>query len=216
MATVVLSDDHPMVLYGLRAVVHDAPDLEIVGEATSGTQTLELIDRLHPDVLVLDILLPDINGIDLLDQLDTQGRTHVVIFSMHANDSYVRAALQAGASCFVLKDAPAAELLHAIREAVAGRRYLSPAITDRAVDLFLQHNETPDTSQIEMLTARERQILHLVAAGSTSATIADRLAISPRTVETHRANLMRKLNLKSQAELLRYAITHGIATNPED
>lgn len=215
MARVVLSDDHPMVLHGLRAVIHDAPDLEIVGEATSGAETLELLARLHPDILVLDILLPDINGIDLLEQIDTNGHIRVVIFSMHANDSYVRAALQAGASSFVLKDAPAGELLHAIREAVAGRRYLSPAITDRAVDLFLQHGGMPANTQIEILTARERQILHLVAAGSTSITIADRLTISPRTVETHRANLMRKLNLKSQAELLRYAITNGIAADPE-
>jgi DNA-binding NarL/FixJ family response regulator len=189
MATVVLSDDHPMVLYGLRAIIHDAPDLELVGEATNGAETVELISRLHPDLLVLDILLPDINGIDLIEQLDIQDRTSVVIFSMHANDSYVRAALLAGASSFVLKDAPASELLHAMREAIAGRRYLSPTITDRAVDMFLHHGEAPANSQLEMLTARERQILHLVAAGSTSSAIADRLAISPRTVETHRATL---------------------------
>lgn len=210
MTTVALSDDHPMVLQGLRAVIHDAPDLELIGEAVNGAQTIELVRLLKPDILVLDILLPDINGIDLLDRLDTGGHTRVVIFSMHANDSYVRAALSAGASCFVLKDAPASDLLHAVREAAAGRRYLSPAITNRAVDLYIQNTPRPAGSAIEMLTARERQILHMVASGATSMAIAERLAISPRTVETHRANLMRKLNLKSQAEMLRYAIVHGI------
>lgn len=214
MPTIVLADDHPMVLHGLRAVLEDITDFIIIGEAIDGAQTLDLFGRLSPDILVLDILLPDINGIDLLEQLDTQ-QTHVVLFSMHANDSYVRAALRAGAAGFVLKDAPASELIHAIHEVLVGRRYLSPSITDRAVDLYIQAGERQSTSSVEVLTARERQILQLVALGATSATIADRLSISPRTVETHRANLMRKIGLRSHADLLRYAIMHGLQIQPE-
>lgn len=216
MPTIILSDDHPMVLHGLRAVLQAERNFAIVGAAVNGEQTIELVSRLKPDILVLDILLPDINGIELLQKLDTAKRdTRVIIFSMHANDGYVRSALQAGAAGFVLKDAPASELIHAIHEAMAGRRFLSPAITDRAVDMYLQQTDVQSTNPIEVLTSRERQILQLVALGETNTTIADRLAISPRTVETHRANIMRKLGLKSQGDLLRYAIMQGMQVRQE-
>ena len=213
MATILLADDHPMVLRGLHTVLQEEPDFVLVGEAVTGAQTLDLVAQLHPDILILDIMLPDMNGIDLLGKLDARRiSTRVVIFSMHANDSYVRAVLQAGAAGFVLKDALTSELIHAIHQALLGHRYLSSEITDRAVDLYLQHDEPQIATPIEAITARERQILQLVALGETSIAIADQLIISPRTVETHRANLMRKLALKSQADLLRYAVTHNIPT----
>jgi DNA-binding NarL/FixJ family response regulator len=211
MPTIMLADDHPMVLHGLRAVIKNEPGWEIVGEATNGAETVEMLARLRPDVLVLDILLPDISGIDLLQHFDLSSvPTRVVIFSMHANDSYVRAALKAGASGFVLKDAPAGELVYAVGEALAGRRYLSPSITDRAVEMYVNSGIAQTFAAFELLTARERQILQLVASGATSAAIGEHLSISPRTVETHRVNLMRKLGLKSQAELIRYAIMQNI------
>ena len=213
MTTILLADDHPMVLRGLHAALDEEPDFVLGGEAVTGAQALDLVKRLHPDILILDIMLPDINGIDVLAQIDTcRISTRVVIFSMHANDSYVRAVLQAGAAGFVLKDALTSELIHAIREALIGHRYLSSAITNRAVDMYLQHDEPQLAGPTEVITARERQILQFVALGETSVAIADQLTISPRTVETHRANLMRKLGLKSHADLLRYAVTNNIPT----
>lgn len=215
MARILLADDHPMVLHGLRAVIEGQPDLEVAGAATSAAQAMELLAGLRPDVLVLDLLLPDMGGVELLRLLQAGGATtRVVIFSMHANDTYVRAALQAGAIGFVIKDAPAEELVAAIRAALRGERYLCAAITDRAINVYLQHSALAD-APIELLTARERQILGLIAGGATSVAIAERLQISPRTVETHRANLARKLGLQSAADLLRYAIAHGLG-EPEE
>ncbi|NIO68877.1 MAG: DNA-binding response regulator, partial [Anaerolineae bacterium] len=137
-------------------------------------------------------------------------RTHVVILSMHPNEAYVLEALRAGAAAYVLKESTSAELVRAVREAVAGRRYLSPPLCEHAIEAYIQKAESAALDPYETLTAREREVLHLVAEGHTNAEIAERLFISRRTVETHRANLMRKLGLRTQTDLISYALRRGI------
>jgi DNA-binding NarL/FixJ family response regulator len=207
MVRIVLVDDHPIVLHGLRSVLQSVEDFEIVGEALSSAAGLELVKQQHPDLLVLDVVLPGIDGLELARQVQSAARdTRIVIFSLHASDVYVRTALSRGASAYVLKNSDASELVHAIREVMAGRRYLSKVLTERAVDAYLHAANETLAYPIEMLTTRESQVIQLVAAGKSNVDIAQQLGISPRTVETHRSNVMRKLGLKTHADLLRYAI----------
>lgn len=200
-----------MVLHGLRAVLEPEPDLEVIGEATDGQSALRLVLQLRPDVLVLDILMPGMNGMELTRQVAQQApETRIVIFSMHANDAYVRETQVNGAQAYVLKDAGAQELVQAVRAALDGERYLSPALTRRAMDLYLQTPVTNSASWEDLLTGRERQVLQLLARGATNAEIGEQLQISARTAETHRANVMRKLGLKTQTDLIRYVLQHRL------
>ncbi len=216
MTTIVLADDHPMVLHGLRAVLEAEPDFTIIGEATEGHAVLDMVLRLQPEILILDVLMPGLNGMELTRQLTDHGvSTRIVIFSMHANTVYVRETLRHGASAYVLKESDAGDLVQAVREVLAGRRFLSRALTERAVDMFLEFAAESSLDWVELLTSRERQVLQLAAQGASNAEIGNRLNISPRTAETHRTNLMRKLGLKTQAELLRYAMQHGIVEHPD-
>jgi DNA-binding NarL/FixJ family response regulator len=216
MTTIVLADDHPMVLHGLRTVLEAEPDFTIIGEATEGHAVLDMVLQLQPDILILDVLMPGLNGMELTQQLTSHGvSTRIVIFSMHANTVYVRETLRHGASAYVLKESDAGDLVQAVREVLAGRRFLSRALTERAVDMFLEFAAESSLDWVELLTSRERQVLQLAAQGVNNAEIGNRLNISPRTVETHRTNLMRKLGLKTQAELLRYAMQHGIVDHPD-
>jgi DNA-binding NarL/FixJ family response regulator len=160
--------------------------------------------------------MPGLNGMELTQQLTSHGvSTRIVIFSMHANTVYVRETLRHGASAYVLKESDAGDLVQAVREVLAGRRFLSRALTERAVDMFLEFAAESSLDWVELLTSRERQVLQLAAQGASNAEIGNRLNISPRTAETHRTNLMRKLGLKTQAELLRYAMQHGIVDHPD-
>lgn len=212
MTTILLLDDHPMVRGGLRAAFGAVSGWEVVGEAADGAVGLELARRLRPDILVVDLQMPGMGGLEVLAQVrGATPATRVIIFSMHAEDAYIREALELGASAYVLKDADAAEVVHAIRAVLQGGRYLSPSLAERMINAYLQQ---PQASQVvdwaEMLTARERQVLVLVAQGLNNAEIGDRLAISPRTAETHRANLLRKLGLTGQADLARFARDRGL------
>lgn len=211
MTTIVLADDHHVVRQGLRSLLEAEPDFSVVGEASDGLETAQLVERLQPDVLVLDLMMPGLNGLEVTRQVGQRSpQTHVVILSMHANEAYVLEALQAGAAAYVVKESTSAELVRAVREAVAGRRYLSPPLSERAIEAYMQKAESAALDPYETLTAREREVLHLAAEGHNNAEIADRLFISRRTVETHRANLMRKLGLRSQTDLIRYALQRGI------
>jgi DNA-binding NarL/FixJ family response regulator len=211
MTTIVLADDHHVVRQGLRSLLEAEPDFSVVGEASDGLETAQLVERLQPDVLVLDLMMPGLNGLEVTRQVGQRSpQTHVVILSMHANEAYVLEALQAGAAAYVVKESTSAELVRAVREAVAGRRYLSPPLSERAIEAYMQKAESAALDPYETLTAREREVLHLAAEGHNTAEIADRLFISRRTVETHRANLMRKLGLRSQTDLIRYALQRGI------
>jgi DNA-binding NarL/FixJ family response regulator len=209
--TIVLADDHHVVRQGLRSLLEAEPDCSIVGETGDGLEAVQLVERLQPDLLVLDLMMPSLNGLEVTRQVSQRSpRTRVVILSMHANEAHVLEALRAGAAAYVLKESTSAELVRAVREAFAGRRYLGTPLSERAIEAYVQKAESAALDPYEMLTAREREVLHLVVEGHTSAEIADRLFIGRRTVETHRANLMRKLGLRTHTDLIRYALQQGI------
>ena len=209
---VILVDDHELVRQGVRALLQPEADIEVVGQAGDGLAALELVERLRPDVVVADLMLPGLGGLELTRQIIRRSpRTRVVVLSMHAAEPFVLEALDHGASAYVLKDAGIAELLRAIREAARGRRYLSPPLSDKAVSAYLRRTDRDaPLDPYEGLTPRERQVLHLAAEGLANAAVAKRLGISARTAETHRARLLHKLALRNQTDLVRWAIDRGI------
>jgi len=208
---ILVVENHEVVRQGLRALLEREPDLTVIGEAGDGEDVLPMVERLSPDVLVLDWMLPGMHGLEVVRLLrKDKASVKTVVLSMHADESYVLSALREGASAYVLKEAGAEKLILAIREAVAGRRYLSPPLSEAGLDKYRQRKATGELDPLKSLTDRERQILQLVAEGRTNPEIAARLSISPRTAETHRANMMRKLSLEHQADVTRYAIRRGI------
>ena len=216
MTTIVLADDHHVVRKGMRAVLEAEPDFNLVGEASDGLETVQLAEHLRPDVLVLDLMMPGLNGIEVARQVGKRSpQTRVLILSMHANEDYVLEALRNGATGYVLKDTGMAELVKAVREVAAGRRYLSPVLAERAIDAYVRQTQESTLDRYETLTDREREVLHLAAEGLANAEVADRLSISPRTAESHRSNMMRKLGLRTQTDLVLYALRRGIITMEE-
>ena len=211
MTTILLADDHRIVRQGLRALLEAEPDFSLVGETGDGLEAIQLAERLQPDVIVLDLMMPCINGLEATRQIsDNCPQTRVIILSMHADEAYVLEALRNGASGYVLKDSSADDLVRAVREVEAGRRYLSPPLSERAIEAYTRKAQETSLDPYEKLTNREREVLYLAAEGHSSTEIAERLSISSRTVETHRANMMRKLDLHSQTGLIRYALKRGI------
>ena len=211
VTTVVLADDHAIVRHGLRALLETEPDIKLVGEAEDGLETVRLVEQVSPDVLIVDLVMPRLGGLEVTRQVrKSSPRTHVIILSMHANEAYVLEALRNGALGYVLKGSQVADLVQATREVAAGRRYLSAPLSERAIDVYVQKSEASILDNYETLTSRERQVLHLIAEGHTNVEVAARLFISPRTAETHRANVMRKLNLQNHTDVVRYAIRRGI------
>lgn len=211
MTTIVLADDHHVVRQGLRALLEAEADFSVVGEAGDGLEALQLVDQLGPNILVLDLMMPGLNGLEVTRQLTKHSpKTRIVVLSMHANEPYVVEALSNGASAYVLKDSHSGDLVRAVREVAAGRRYLSPPLSDRAIEAYQAKAKAATLDRYETLTTREREVLQLTAEGHTNAEIATRLGISARTAETHRANLMHKLVLHTQADLIRYALRRGI------
>ena len=209
--TVVLADDHHIVRQGLRVLLEAEGDFSVIGEEADGLKVVELVERLRPNVLLLDVMMPGLNGLEITRQIAKRAmQTRVVILSMHASETYVLEALRHGAAGYVLKDANPTELVQAVREVRAGRRYLSRGLSERAIDAYAEKAQAAPADAYETLTTREREVLQLVAESSSASEIAARLGISPRTVETHRENLMRKLGLKSQTDLIRYALRRGI------
>jgi DNA-binding NarL/FixJ family response regulator len=203
----VLADDHRMVRQGLRAILELEPDFELVGEAENGLDAIRLTERLQPDVLILDWLMPELNGLEVTKQVARRAkRTRVVVLSMHSNLGYVVEALRAGANAYVLKEASADDLVQAIRAVMEGKRYFSAPISEAEIESYLRKAEGVPFDLYDTLTEREREVLQLTAEGHSGNEIADRLFISPRTVESHRANLMRKLNVRNQKELIRFAM----------
>ena len=211
MTTIVLADDHHVIRNGLRALLSFEPDLEVVGEASDGLETVRVVEALKPDILVSDLMMGGINGLEVTRQVSKRSRsTSVIILSMYRNHGYVVEALRGGAKAYVLKESTAEELLRAIHEVVSGRHYLSAVLSERVIEGYISRPETAGVDSYETLTAREREVLHMAAHGNTSAEIAVRLFISRRTVEIHRANVMRKLGLRNQTQMLRYALQRGI------
>jgi DNA-binding NarL/FixJ family response regulator len=205
--SIVLADDHPVVLLGMRTLLEPEPDFSIVGEAGDGLETTRLVERLQPDVLVLDLMMPGLNGLEALRIVrQRSSRTRVVVLSMHSSNAFVAEALKNGATGYVLKGSCEEDLVHAVREASAGRRFLSAPVTERAIEAYIEQSRAAELDPHETLTPREREVLQLAAEGKTSSETAARLHVSHRTVENHRANLMRKLGLQNQSELVRYAL----------
>ena len=211
MTTIVLAEDHQIVRQGLRALLESESDFSIAGETGNGLEAVELVERLHPDVLVVDLMMPGLNGLEVTRQAGKRSpQTRVVILSMHANEAYVLEALRNGAKGYVLKDSSLADLVRAIREVTAGKHFLSPPLSERAIEIYKQRTETVELDRYETLTNREREVLHLLAESYSYKQIGARLSISPRTAETHRTNMMRKLDLRTQTDLIRYALRKGI------
>lgn len=208
---ILLADDHTILRQGLRALLENENDFFIVGEAEDGLEAVQLAERESPDVMVIDLMMPGLNGLEVTRQVrHTHPCTSIIILSMHAKEAYVLEALKNGASGYVLKDSRASDLIQAVKEVTAGRRYLSPPLTERAIEAYLHKLQTDQLDIYETLTSRERELLQLAAEGKTNSEIAELLSISPRTVEVHRSNMMHKLNLKSQIDLVRYALKRGI------
>jgi two-component system response regulator NreC len=211
--TIVLADDHQVVRQGLKALLDAESDLRVVGEAGDGLEAIRRVELVSPRVLVLDLMMPGLNGLDVIPEIKKISRhTQIVILSMYSNEAYVLEALNSGAAAYVLKDSSSGDLVHAVREAAAGRRFLSPPLSERAIEIYQQRAKAAVLDRYETLTTREKEVLHLAAEGKTSVEIAGRLGISARTAETHRSNLMHKLDLHTQAELIRFALRRGLIT----
>jgi DNA-binding NarL/FixJ family response regulator len=196
----------------MRSLLENQPNYEVVGEADDGLTALEMVERLKPDVLIVDVVMPGLNGLEVTRRVrDRAPQTRVIVLSMHSNEPYVLDALRSGATAYVLKGTSTSSLMEAVRAATTGERYLSPPLSERAINAYIQRADdaASELDAYRTLTDREREVLQLAAEGLSNSEIGERLTISPRTAETHRTNLMRKLKLHSQTELVRYAIERG-------
>lgn len=204
MIRVVIADDHHLVRQGLRALLENSREVEVIGEASTGYEAVELAEKLQPDVIVMDLSMPRLDGVQAATRiLDLHTPTEVVVVSMHADTAIVQNLVRRGVKGYLLKDALATELMFAIRSASAGKLYLSPTISEAVMNMLM----TPSGQDVVVeLTPREREVLQLVAEGHTNTSIANVLNISVKTVEKHRANLMNKLEADDLATLIRVAI----------
>jgi DNA-binding NarL/FixJ family response regulator len=208
---VLLADDHQVIIDGLKALLSSEDDLEVIGQATDGLQVVPRVLELKPDVVVLDLMMPGLGGLEVARQMrDRAPATKVIILSMHSNDAYVVEALRNGAAGYVLKQAEARALIDAIRTVRGGTRYLSPPLSEEKLERWEIDAKAAPFDPYDTLSTREREVLQLAAEGLTSAEIGGRLTIGKRTVETHRANLQRKLGVKTQADLVRFAVKKGL------
>jgi DNA-binding NarL/FixJ family response regulator len=209
---VLLADDHKLIRAGLRLVVDQQPDLEVVGEADDGRQAVELAGSLKPEVVVMDIGMPNLNGIEAARQItQSHPEAGVVMLSMHSDEGYVLRALRAGARAYLLKDSATNDLVQAIRAVVEGKSFFSPAVSKVLLQDYmrkLQRSGAEDS--YDLLSPREREVLQLVAEGKSNKEVASLLNVSVYTVETHRAKIMQKLKLKGVPELILYAVRKGI------
>jgi two-component system response regulator NreC len=211
---ILLADDHNLIRAGLRLVLTQEADFAVVGEAENGRQAVAMAESARPDVVVMDVGMPDLNGIEACRQIrESLANTQVVMLSMHSDEAYVLRALKAGARAYLLKDSAEADLSRAIRAVAEGKSFFSPAVGRVLLEDYMRKLErTGAEDSYELLSSREREILQLVAEGKSSKEIANLLHLSVYTVETHRAKIMQKLNLRSTAEAILYAVRKGIIT----
>ena len=207
MIRILLADDHALVRRGFAMILAAQPDMEIAGEAGNGREAVELAQKLKPDVMVMDVTMPELNGIEATRRLiELSPRTRVLALSMHKDAVYVREILRAGARGYLLKDSADADLLAAVRAVAKGEGYLSPGVSDAVLSDYRRHVTDP----LDLLTSREREVLQMIAEGKTNKEIATTLTLSVYTVEAHRGRVMEKLNLHSTGELVRFAVRSGL------
>jgi two-component system response regulator NreC len=210
---VLLADDHVMMRNGLRMVLEQNAELAVVGEAEDGRETVRLVKKMSPDVVIMDIAMPDMNGIEATRQIiaDRPG-VKVIALSMHSDRHFVSEMLKAGATGYLVKQCAVDELLVAIKTVMKNQTYLSPCISGVVVEHFVRNKSKSESTVFSQLTDREREVLQLMAEGMTSKEIAGRLNLSVKTIETHRMNIMEKLNIHTVAELTKYAIREGLTS----
>jgi len=207
--SVFLADDHRVLRDGLCILLESQDDIRVIGEAENGNKAIEGITSLKPDVAVMDITMPELNGIEAAQIVhEALPDTGIVILSIHSDLEHIFRALQAGAQGYILKESAGSEVISAVRAVYLGRRYLSPSIRDTVMEAYMQNRQMQ--SPLELLSMREREVLQLTVEGHSSAAIAERIGLSPKTVDTYRSRLMGKLGMHDLPELVRFAIKHGI------
>lgn len=213
MIRVLIADDHAIIRDGLVALLEKNKKIEVAGQAENGRKAVQMAHKLQPDLVVMDVSMPDLNGIEATRQVLAENPDmKVIALSMHSDKRFVMGMLQAGAAGYLLKDCAAEELTTAITAVAAGKRYLSPDITGFVIDDCLVHPEDAHTSAATLLSNREREVLQLIAEGNSTRETADILFVSIKTIETHRRQIMKKLDIHSVADLTKYAIREGLTT----
>lgn len=207
MIRILLADDHAMVRQGFRMILSSQPDMQIIGEAGNGKEAVEMTEKLLPDVIVMDVAMPELNGIEATRKIIAAlPRSRILALSMHKDSVYVREILRAGARGYLLKDSIDSDLLAAVRAVAKGEGYLSPAVSDAVLTDYRKHVTAP----LDLLTSREREVLQMIAVGKTNKDVANELKLSVYTVDAHRGRIMEKLNLHSTGELVRFALRNGL------
>ena len=210
---IILADDHAIVRHGLIRLLEQETDIEVVAETEDGHSTVERARELTPDIIIMDIGMPNLNGIDATRQiLRESSRTRILALSMHSSKNFVIEMLKAGASGYLLKECAPEELMTAIKVIMTGKTYLSPSITDVVVENYVRYSSKGESTAFSVLSQREREVLQLLAEGKTTKQVAKRLHISPKTVEGHRLRIMDKLNIDNIAQLTKYAIQEGLTS----
>lgn len=210
---VVVADDHKVVLQGLCFLLNTEADIEVIGQASDGIEAIDLVEKLIPDILVMDLMMPNLNGLEAARQLNRRSPdVKIIILSMHNSEPYIVKALRYGVMGYIPKESSGEELVKAIHKVMAGKRYLSNVLSDLIIDSYINRIESGTLDPYETLTERERLVFQMVAEGNSNSEIAETLSIGQRTVETHRANMIRKLGLNTQTDVIRYAIKRGIVT----
>lgn len=214
MSTLILADDHQILREALRMLLEMQPDLRVIAETGDGLEALQLTEKHKPDVLIVDMMMPGLSGLEVARRAKRASpATKVLVLSMHDTESYVVESLQAGVAGYVLKKSSSQELVFAIRQALAGNLFLSPPLNERAIQAYMQRAQDARTADpLDALTERELEVFQLAAEGLSNPQIAERLVVSVRTVEMHRSNLMKKLGLKTQTDLVKFAVNHGVAS----
>jgi two-component system response regulator NreC len=209
---ILIADDHSVVRTGICQIINDQPDMKVIGEAGDGKKALDMAKKLIPDVILLDISMPNLSGLEAVILLkDTLPKINIIILSMHAKESYVRQALDSGVLGYVLKDSPGTDIIDAIRAAMRSEFFLSSKIEAGVIDYYLKNKKKrPVVRGYDLLSEREQQVFRLVVEGKSAKEIAELLFVSPKTIEKHRANIMNKLDVHGRLELLKYAIKIGI------
>lgn len=208
--TIVLADDHEIFRQGLHLLLSSQPDFKVVGQAGNGIEAVAQAERYRPNILIVDMLMPGLSGMDVTYQVHQRlPGTKIIVLSMHDDESYVNTVLKNGASAYVLKDSSTSDLVQAVHAVMAGHRFISPPLVERAINALISQDQATELNY-NQLTHREREVLHLTVEGLTASEIARRLTISVRTVETHRNHLMHKLGVHSQEALIEFARDHKI------